>query len=374
MPNYIEIGEVGIALAREQSPRLAAEASALLSAELTGILKQGRVLAKQDLPGLTRFMSAEARRELPQISRYLGLANEAESGTLIIGRPMRNCLGKTHELVIYEPNRNITIFGDGSLNVMRPSPSGERVVSQNLNVKGPYADYNQRLVYGERFEHSYQPLWDANRPGLKMRADVVTRGDTRQFVVGTWGWQSGQSNFMPVKEVIDAVQATRPVDVSSKAVAKLMGLDVSNPIATGSFLGFDKTSGEAIVRLGDYPSARFEWWHTNTKFVKNLDGFYPVELNVEKATPMTAYRDAVGHLFDAKKVAHGYELAPADPGTYAFKPSELRAFNGLTVSEFLGIDSKTGLRAMGGYETNKGGRIAINVLDKKPVMLELENW
>ncbi len=367
MPNYLEIGEVGLVIAREQTPRLMAEASEILTREVTTILEGGTVMSRQHLPGLSRFMTQTARQELPEITRSLGLKSEAERGTLIIGRPVQSHVGNAPDLKIYEPNRNITIYGDGSVSVHSPTPSGQRVMTENFNLKGPNAKYNRGVLYDESLKDSYPVLPDAKRPGIGMLSTVITHGDSRQFGVGMMNWENGRQNFMPAKEIVDAIRGTQPVSVSSERVSGLVGRWVSNPQALGWLIGFDKKAGEAIVAMGNWPIAEFEWWRPANRVVKSLDGLYRVELSAHRSAPITAYRDAVGHLFQAEEIAGGYKLAPA-ANTFAFKPSEVGlGYENGPMSQVLGLNSNTGLRAMGGYRTDLGGRIPIDALNSKAI-------
>ena len=270
-------------------------------------------------------------------------------------------------MVVYEPHRNVTIRPDGSINVASPTPSGQRIMTRNFNWKGPYVEESTRLNYVDNIEHSYPAIPNLQRPGGNMLANVITRGESRQFSVGTWGWMHGRQNFMPAQALIDAIEATKPVNVSSEIVNRVLGSRVSTPQASGWLLGFDKNAGEAIVSH-DFPLAGFDRWRPTNAVVKSLDGLYPIELKASRGPNVTAYRNAVGQIFRAEEVPAGIKLSPTD-NLVAYKPSEVTISYPYTpLASALEVDSSTGLRALGGYHTGVGdvipglsGRIPIRL-------------
>jgi hypothetical protein len=358
LPNYVEIGEVGLQMARKLAPSLTENISALLTREVTTVLEQGRALTPDSLRGLSGFLSNAAQKDLPLLSKTLGLAGR-DDGAVIIGKKLNSGFDGGRYLNVYEPHRNVTIRSDGSWHIASPTPSGQRLMTQNFNWKGSHAEVNQRIRYVDEQKDTYPHIIDPARPYAAMLANVFTTGESRQFGVGTWNWMSGRNNFMPAQELIDAVKATKPVDVADAAMNKVMGTYVSNPLANGWLVGFDKKAGEALVSFGDWPAAGFEHWRSTNAVVKNLDGLYPVEVAKYRAPSVTAFRNAVGKIFEAEKVPEGYKLAPSSR-VFAFKPSEVDLHQG-PLSEVLGIDPQTGLRALGGYDTVVGGRIPISV-------------
>jgi len=311
------------------------------------------------LPALSRYLSTPAKANLPTIGRSLGLTGRNEGGTVIIGRPGGQLTGPEQNLHVYEPHRNLTIHPNGSFSIATPTPSGQRLMHQEFKVKGAYAEPPSRVEYRFDQQQPYPAIPDPRDRGPAMLSQVITRGDSRQFGVGMMNWTAGRQNFMPAKDVIDAVKASRPVDVSTERINQVVGNWVSNPQASGFLLGFDKKAGEAIVGYGNRPAVGFEHWHPSNAVVKSLDGFYPVDLLGDKGTNVTAYRNAVGQLFEAQEIPGGFKLHPASE-TFAFKPSEVFVRD-LTLDKALGLDSRTGLRALGGYHTQTGGRIPIRM-------------
>jgi hypothetical protein len=358
LPNYVEIGEVGLQMARKLAPSVTENVSALLTREVTTVLEQGRALTPDSLRGLSSFVSNAAQKDLPLLSKTLGLAGRDE-GAVIIGKKLNSGSYGGPHLTVYEPHRNVTIRSDGSFHIASPTPSGQRLMTQNFNWKGSHAEVNQRTRYADVVNDPYPQIIDPARPYAAMLANVITTGESRQFGVGTWNWMSGRNNFMPAKELIDAVKATKPVDITDAAINKVMGTYVSNPLASGWLVGFDRKAGEALVSFGDWPTAGFEHWRPTNAVVKNLDGLYPVDVAKYRASSVTAFRNAVGKIFEAEKVPEGYKLAPSSR-VFAFKPSEVGLQQG-SLSEVLGIEPQTGLRALGGYDTQAGGRIPISV-------------
>lgn len=358
MPKFIEIGEVALQLARKMAPSAMESAEALMNREVTTLLAQGRTLSPESLKGLSRLVGSAAKEFQPLHGIKLESAVR-EEGTFVVGKPIISGGHRFPELKIYEPHHNITIRNDGSFNVAAPTPSGQKVVHRDYEWKGNYAEAGGEHRYSESLRDPYPKI---DLPGDYHGATygfVTTHGNARQFEIGARGWSSGKNNFSPNNGILDTIKTAKPVNVSDEAISKLVGANVTNPVGNGWLVGFDKKSGEALVSYGNRPEVGFNVWDPRNLVVKNLDGLYPVDLAMNGASNMTAYRNALGRVFEPRKVEGGFSLAPASQ-LFAFKPSEVGLHSG-RLSKLLGLESQVGLRALGGYDTIYGGRIPIGI-------------
>ena len=173
MPNYIEIGEAGLAIARRALPGLAEDLGAVTGRQATSLLERSGYLTENIGTAITKMMNGTARNELPTIER--ALSNATSKGTnefVVYGRPASEAIIgpggslKSQRIVVYEPHRNISVYPNGEISIATPTPSGQQLLLQRFNLKGPYAEVNMRPQYAPSLKDSY-PLIPSERPGIQ---------------------------------------------------------------------------------------------------------------------------------------------------------------------------------------------------------------
>jgi hypothetical protein len=351
--NYIEVGETAVSLARRLAPGMTESAIAALSREGTSLLERSGFLSRLDSNhAVARWLTDTAKEAMPAIQSAVGDAPHAGGDLLVVGKPFNSVVGAevvphANSLTIYEPHQNIAIHPDGQFRIDYPTPSGQRIRSDHYLPDGRWTGntYSSSTADG----YGFMPASEG------VSATVASQFGSRQLMLNS-AWDASRSNFT-VNPVIDKfIRESRPVSrTMARIIEDAMGRTVSTPLADGKLVGFDRISGEALVtQHGSHPPGlSFDVSDASRRIGQN----YPVKLTYARDAEITVQRTPTGKIQPFQLKSSDPEYKP-NSTVFAFSPLEVK-LDGRPLSEILGVEKSTGLRAMGGYSTVDGARIPI---------------
>jgi hypothetical protein len=349
--NYIEVGETAVSLARRMAPGLTESAVAALSKEGTSLLERSGFLARLDSNHtVARWLTDAAKEAMPAIQRAAGSATHAGGDLLVVGKPFKSTLGSevvphANTFTIYEPHQNISIHPDGQFRIDYPTPSAQRIRSDHFLPDGRWTGntYSSSAADG----YGFMPAPEG------VSATVASQFGSRQFMLIS-AWDASRGNFS-INPVIDKfIREGKPV-TGLQNLSNVMGRTVSTPFADGKLIGFDRISGEALVTQDGFHSTGLSFDLSNAS--KRMNQTYPVKLTFADDAQITAQRSPTGKFLPFKVETSDPAFQP-NATIFAFSPLEVK-LGGRPLSEILGVENSTGLRAMGGYSTVDGARIPI---------------